>query len=333
MKNLFDYATKELSQDAFLRWLFENYNCENQEVVRVCKKIFNAFTKNELDFSKLEKLTTTAQWNKIDIAIWFKCDGKEYLIVVEDKTTSEEREQLEKYSKKLDKYCDMLVKKGNPIQKVYKVFYKTSKISGEEKERIEEAEWENVLGIEEIYNIFKDVEKTGSEVLDYYVERIKTLNKLWFNYNEFHINEWCKNFTIFTNYCDDIIKNYPNDHYRSRVYQGKYAETFIQKNLPNNITVELGMFFRGWGCSAWIKVWNSDLGWKEPCQQIEEIKKLSTDNFKLIWENKQIKNRIKIVKKNFTETLDFKEFDLWIKNCIEDYLAFSKKVAIIPNLV
>ena len=25
MKNLFDYATKELSQDAFLRWLFENY--------------------------------------------------------------------------------------------------------------------------------------------------------------------------------------------------------------------------------------------------------------------------------------------------------------------
>ena len=28
MKNLFDYATKELSQDAFLRWLFENYNCK-----------------------------------------------------------------------------------------------------------------------------------------------------------------------------------------------------------------------------------------------------------------------------------------------------------------
>ena len=28
MKNLFDYATKELSQDAFLRWLFENYDCE-----------------------------------------------------------------------------------------------------------------------------------------------------------------------------------------------------------------------------------------------------------------------------------------------------------------
>ena len=26
MKNLFDYATKELSQDAFLMWLFANYD-------------------------------------------------------------------------------------------------------------------------------------------------------------------------------------------------------------------------------------------------------------------------------------------------------------------
>ena len=26
MKNLFDFATRELSQDAFLRWLLENYN-------------------------------------------------------------------------------------------------------------------------------------------------------------------------------------------------------------------------------------------------------------------------------------------------------------------
>ena len=25
MKNLFDFATKELSHDAFLRWLFENW--------------------------------------------------------------------------------------------------------------------------------------------------------------------------------------------------------------------------------------------------------------------------------------------------------------------
>ncbi len=40
MKNLFDYATKELSQDAFLRWLFENYNCENESVKNACRKLY-----------------------------------------------------------------------------------------------------------------------------------------------------------------------------------------------------------------------------------------------------------------------------------------------------
>ena len=71
MKNLFDYATKELSQDAFLRWLFENYDCENKKVRNVCEKLFNAFTNNELNFSKIDKnsLRTVAQWNKIDISI------------------------------------------------------------------------------------------------------------------------------------------------------------------------------------------------------------------------------------------------------------------------
>ena len=124
MKNLFDYATKELSQDAFLRWLFENYNCENEEVVKFCKKVFNAFTNNELNFLKIEELTTTAQWNKIDVSIWFKCSGKDYLIVVEDKTTSEEHNQLEDYNKKIDAHCDWLIQNNErKIEQVYKVFY------------------------------------------------------------------------------------------------------------------------------------------------------------------------------------------------------------------
>lgn len=31
MENLFNYATKELSQDAFLMWLTANYNCEEDK--------------------------------------------------------------------------------------------------------------------------------------------------------------------------------------------------------------------------------------------------------------------------------------------------------------
>lgn len=44
MKNLFDFATKELSQDAFLRWLFENYECENEKVREIAYGLINYLT-------------------------------------------------------------------------------------------------------------------------------------------------------------------------------------------------------------------------------------------------------------------------------------------------
>jgi hypothetical protein len=77
MKNLFDYATKELSQDAFLRWLFENYNCENENIKRVCRTIFAEFTKErKLNFEEISELRTQAQWKYIDVSIWFTSTGK-----------------------------------------------------------------------------------------------------------------------------------------------------------------------------------------------------------------------------------------------------------------
>lgn len=333
MKNLFDYATKELSQDAFLRWLFENYNCENEKVRQVCNKLFNAFTNNELDFSKIDKnsLRTVAQWKNIDVSIWFSVQGKEYLIIIEDKTTSEEHLQLKNYNEKIQEHKDWLIKNENKtIEKVYKVFYKTAKISEIEKKRIEEAGWNNILDIKSIYDIFNGIDKTDSEVLDYYIEHIKSLNKLFVDYKDVPINEWRKNFLIFTNYCDDVIKQYCDsfhvDHYRSQVYQGKYAETYIQKNLPNNITVELGLFFRDWGYSAWIKVWNTNLGWKTPFQQKEKVKELCECNSRLTWKNKPLKNRIKIIKQAFTENLIYEEFNCWMEKCLKDYFDFWKKL-------
>ena len=82
MKNLFDYATKELSQDAFLRWLFENYNCENEGVKKACRKLFDSFTNNNDEFKDktITELKTVSQWKNIDISVWFTVEEKDYLI-------------------------------------------------------------------------------------------------------------------------------------------------------------------------------------------------------------------------------------------------------------
>lgn len=338
MVNLFDYATKELSQDAFLRWLFENYNCENEKVRKVCEKFFNKFTNNkgELDFSKIENLKTMAQWNHIDVSIWFTIDDKKYLIVIEDKTTSEENWQLENYNKKIDEYNRWLIEnKDNGIEKVYKVFYKTAEIFDDEKDRIEDEKWSNILDIKEIYALLSDIPPTNSEILDSYIEHIKKTYQTLFEYQTKPVQKWCKTYAVFTSYSKKLIEKYSTvidkKNCRTGVYQGKYAETFIQKNLSNNITVELGLVFREWGCTAWIKAWHTDKGWKTPFQQKEEVINVCGDTTLLEWENKRYRNRIRIVKKTFTNELTYEEFNVWIENCMHDYLGFVEKIATIPN--
>lgn len=186
MKNLFDYATKELSQDAFLRWLFENYNCENESVKKASRKLFDSFTENKFKDKTITELTTVAQWKNIDISIWFKIDGIEQLIVIEDKTGSGiHDDQLARYEKEITGHNDFWRNEGNRkrynieryIEKggnVFKVFYKTNIIDEWEAKHTESLGWKT-YDIYSIYNLFKDIE-TDNEVLGYYIEYIKKIH-------------------------------------------------------------------------------------------------------------------------------------------------------------
>lgn len=186
MKNLFDYATKELSQDAFLRWLFENYNCENESIRSACRKLFDSFTDNKFDGKAITDLTTVAQWKNIDISIWFKIDGIQQLIVIEDKTGSSiHDDQLVRYEKEIighnnfwrneenrKKYGGELYieKSGN----VFKVFYKTDIIEEWATEYAKNSGWKT-YDIYSIYDVFNGID-TDNEVLGYYIDHIKKIH-------------------------------------------------------------------------------------------------------------------------------------------------------------
>ena len=166
MKNLFDYATKELSQDAFLRWLFENYNCDNESVKKACRKIFDSFTDNKFKDKTITDLTTVVQWKNIDIAIWFKVDGIEQLIIIEDKTGSGiHDDQLVRYEKEISGHTD-----GN----VFKVFYKTNVIDEWESKHAQDLGWKT-YDIYSIYTLFEDTE-SNNDVLGYYIDYIKKIH-------------------------------------------------------------------------------------------------------------------------------------------------------------
>ena len=73
MKNLFDFATKELSQDAFLRWLFESYDSSDAEVKEASRSLLIAFINNpKYTVNSMARLWTKAQDHKADIVVWFE---------------------------------------------------------------------------------------------------------------------------------------------------------------------------------------------------------------------------------------------------------------------
>lgn len=72
MKNLFIYATKELSQDAFLCWLFANYDCEQKEVSLFSRYMLSWLISDSLSLENSNLITSVnvkKQFKNIDILI------------------------------------------------------------------------------------------------------------------------------------------------------------------------------------------------------------------------------------------------------------------------
>ena len=99
--NIFDIATKELTQDAFITWLLKfadeknrNFDLEMNE----CGKMFvkELIRKQIKSFDEpITKVEAGRQWENIDV--WAEVNEK-YLIIIEDKTsTTYHSNQLERY--------------------------------------------------------------------------------------------------------------------------------------------------------------------------------------------------------------------------------------------
>ena len=161
MENLFNYATKELSQDAFLRWLFANHNAPDlQEAVYCLLKEFCKFSDDE----RVVDLTSQPQWRKIDVAVWITTDrGRKIALFIEDKTFSDEHNQLKTYNDKIKRVTD---------RTPFKIFYKTSVVEERERKAVEDAQWE-LYDIDRIVPLFEKYAQSPNFILRQYAEHIK----------------------------------------------------------------------------------------------------------------------------------------------------------------
>ncbi len=237
MKNLFDYATKELSQDAFLRWFFENY--EDEQIGPIVVDFINAFTQGQsnnrnqfnLKFGDITKLVSYSQVNDIDISIDFWCeklfDGHR-TIVIEDKTDSEEHNQLVKYNSAISNW-----KYGNksPDECVYKIFYKTHLIEEKEHKRVEDAGW-TPFGIDEIYNFFnRYLNKTTSDVLNDYIEHIIGIHSCYKTVSKEKANTW--NSINWETFFHKFMESHKEIEHNFTSYRGIYSSMLLYLNIKN----------------------------------------------------------------------------------------------------
>ena len=97
--NLFDYATSELSQDAFLTWLILWADEDFQEIdssLNACAVSFvQALLEKDNSFA-IENIETGRQWNDIDI--WALVNNKYFIVIEDKKGTKEHSNQLNRYS-------------------------------------------------------------------------------------------------------------------------------------------------------------------------------------------------------------------------------------------
>lgn len=170
MENLFDYAPKELTQDGFIRWVCANYR--EPEIKELVKDFILFLTdgKVDIDDPEFRFLNTWSQVNHMDLGCdFFYAESDRYsrhYLVIEDKTTSWEHNQLKTYNKVLQRW-DAPHKRERAI----KVFYKTSPTDEEEIARVKDAGW-RMFQLPEIVNFWGKYKSHPNLIVSSYAKHI-----------------------------------------------------------------------------------------------------------------------------------------------------------------
>lgn len=202
MKNLFDYATKELSQDAFLRWLFENY--DDAEVGKAARKLLTLFCKLSHD-EIIKELHTIAQWHKVDVSVWITTSKRKIALFIEDKTFSNEHNQLSVYNQYIDSIAD--------YTHIYKVFYKTMRMEQWEYQRISEVNAVSNIpwcsyDIRDICFQFGEFANSSNIILAQYVQHFNTIYSLLCNTHRPLHNDNQIDLLKWQSYFENVVRDY-----------------------------------------------------------------------------------------------------------------------------
>lgn len=228
--NLFDFATSELSQDAFfcwsLNWLAVKEDTEDP-YYKYGKAMLDLFLgnnkKDEYTDVLIKKQFVVEQEEKgkgiIDILVLFKEGNESHALIIEDKTHTSEHDQLAMYKKNLPstlkKSDDAEIKTYKNVQNVHTAYVKTGIMY------CENLEVDSIVDFDSLYKFFKKAKTTVKSdiILDFY----NHLNSTKQYYDEIE-----KNINLQT-YIDENGKDLLKQKYGQYYFLKKY---FYQNGSP-----------------------------------------------------------------------------------------------------
>ena len=277
MKNFFDYATKETSQDSVLCWIFENWK-EPDFKDLVCN-LLNNFNIN-ISYNDITNIKAYRQICKVDVTVVIETADKYYILFIEDKTESDAHtNQLLKYDSMIfggplkndkhdfrvleeinNRYGKVLLIPDNSSfnvkfynYEVHRVFYKTAPITNIDTEFLNECKelpfnfsarkealsdgWK-VFGLDDICKVFTTYKASDNIVLSMYANHILNTSNNFVKTDRPLTEGQADWFIYFSN----VIKPYFEEkQYVVDVYkyQGRESGIKIKCNIDENVVIHV----------------------------------------------------------------------------------------------
>lgn len=183
--NLFEYATSELSQDAFICWLasYAHEEAEKDAAFNECaRKMLEMFVP-EFEGKNFKLLNVERQVDNVDVLLTVECEENIYKIIVEDKTYTSEHDN------QLNRYVEELAKKHEENTVIVKgVYYKTGFQS--DLSSVKEAHYE-IISREKMLNLMQQyVDKTNNQIFISYYNYWNSKQKLVETFETLPVVDW-----------------------------------------------------------------------------------------------------------------------------------------------
>lgn len=239
VKNIFDYASKELSMDSMVSWILGNYDCDNLVISEFSLRLFAKFSGLKTLPGDITNVEVLSQYGKVDVLVLYKYKNRNHILVIEDKTDSFLHDQLEKYETAIEQRIKNAKEGTGFFQAIpHYIFFKLNRnvyYGEEQKKELDELnknkDWARIY-LDDFYKLTTVTSESHNDVFDSYIDYIKCLYDMYYIFSPSFYSKWDNRaYEIYMN--EVVIKEFKSNGWEawSEYYKGIGAYTWLSSKI------------------------------------------------------------------------------------------------------